>query len=211
MERKKKSLGEQLKPVILYRDDLEKIIEILNTGSGEIKIENEEYQFNSLDELESLKKDFITDIKLSQLTPHVSVSFTQSSIWLFALDDSPASVGIYGQIRNYILSRRRKLAWFTENSALGGACIGFSVWFLLSERSLYNLFLAFSVLALGALWSWNSFRGKFKRHAIIYPMIYRKERFGFIGRKKDEIWLAIIAAILGAFITLIFTKLFNGF
>ncbi len=209
MKKKTKSLGEHLKPVILYRDDLEKIIDILNKGSGEIKIENEEYKFNSLDELKSLKKDFITDIKLSQSTPHVSISFTQSSVWLFASNDSLESVGIYEQIRNHILSRRRKLAWLTENSALGSMCIGFSIWFLLFEHSLYSLFLALSLLTLGALWSWHSFRSTFKRYAVIYPLIYRKEHFGFFGRKKDEICLVIISAILGAVVTLILTKLFK--
>lgn len=211
MERKTKSLGASLKAVILYRDDLEKIIEILKTGSGDIKIENKEYKFNALDELGNLKKDFITDIELSQSIPYVSVSFTQNSVWLYASDDSPASVGIFEQIRNYILSRRRKLAWLTENPFLGGACIGASTFFVIADRSLYNLFLALSVFALGALWSWNSLRGSLKRHAVIYPLIYRKERFGFLGRKKDEIWIAIIAAFLGAFITLLLTKLFNSF
>ena len=210
MEKKTKTLSDSLKSVIIYRDDIEKIIEILKTGGGQIEIENRDYKFNSLDELESLKEDFITDLELKQSNPYVSITFSRSQVFLYAEDDTPASFGIFEQIRKYVLCRRRKLAWLTENGILSGACIGASSWFIFfANYSLYNLMLALSVLALGVMWSWNSFRGTEKRFSIIYPSLNRKERFGLFYRKKDDIWIAVIAAGFGALITLLLTSFFN--
>ena len=86
-----KGRGEFLKPVKLYLNDLEHIRDILRESSLDVKISTGDYVFDSLDELPQLRKEYLTEFKMSIQEPYVSVDFRSDEIWLYIEQDNPVS------------------------------------------------------------------------------------------------------------------------
>ena len=54
MKKRSQSYSAKLKPVVLYFDDLEKIVEILKEISNDVEISTKEYQFENIEEVKVL-------------------------------------------------------------------------------------------------------------------------------------------------------------
>lgn len=216
MKKIKKSYGEGLDPVILYYDDLERIIEIFKEGSKEINISTDEYEFEDITEIQKIDKEKLDSLTIDIQNPYVSLNFKPDSIWLYISEDTSASRGIFEKLK-YLLTKRRRILCFPAKSyffsgVLSGGIIGWSFWFLLNaivfeENIVRNVQLGGIILILGIILSYWILYFIPRNYSTIYTK-KRNELPSFWARKKDDIFLVILGSILGIVGTLLITILF---
>ena len=208
MEQITKSKRTDLKPLVLYFEDIAKICEILSEISSEIEIETEDYKLNNIEEITELSEKIIYSLNISTSNPYVSVDFRPSSASIYISEDNATQRGILDKIKQYLESKQRKLAWLANNSGLAGATLGSSSWFFLfgiPKNDKYLVSYGILVALLGAFWSFYGHRNQFRYFSIIFTNS-KNDVSSFFTRKKDDIMVAIISAGIGALITYLFTQ-----
>jgi hypothetical protein len=204
-------LGEHLKPVKLYLDDTEQIIEIFRQDSLEVSISTKDYVLNDFKELSDLKKDFITDVFIRVKEPYISLSLEHHQIWLYAEKDNAISRGLFEKVKQLLSKRKRPLAQFLQSSLLTGLFAGTSIPLLtmgLAKTNSMLIFVSAIIFILALASGWYSYHDHFERYSIIIPK-YKIEAPSFWKRNSDALVLAIFSAIAGGIITLILAKFFN--
>jgi hypothetical protein len=209
MEKIVKSMSENLPPSVLYYDDVEKIVEILAESNSEVRIATNEFKLSTVKELKELKKNVIHELSISCTRPMVSIEFRPMRTWLYASEDSPLAKGVYEKIRQYVISKRRRLAWLSQ-SWLVGIVLGSSTWLLpLASKQgdkQFILLYAGSIIFAGLGWGWWTYKVNVKEYSTIYPLHERHLSSGFIAQNRDKIFLAIITAVISSIITITVTK-----
>lgn len=196
-----KPLGEQLKPIKIYYDDLVEIYEILKQAGDRIEIKTDEYELESIEEILSIKKPFITNLSITLYEPMVSITFTNRDIWLYAREDTPIQHGLYEKIKTLLVKKQRILAPLFYSNTLSGMFIGSSsLWWLFTDNYKY---IGFIVFCIGLLWAYFGYRSQFNFYSLIVP-IHEMDKPNFFNRNKDQLFIALITTIFGAIITLVF-------
>jgi len=205
MKKIKRGYIEDFKPVILYLDDLEEIVEILKELPNKVRILADDYELDSLDELQKINRDRLDMLIIKVVgpeasSPYISLNFLPNDILFEVDEDTAAKRGIVEKIKEFLKGRRRKLFWLTGNHLLAGATTGMSIWFFMPGKIL----LGCAVLSLGLIWSWWSFKLRDKKWSVIH-LKRRSDSPSFWKRNKDEIAIVVITAI----ISIVFTSIIN--
>lgn len=208
MEKITKSKSADLKPLVLYFEDVVKICEILSELSAEISIKTENYILENIEELKELGEKVIYHLEISVHNPYVSVDLRPSSARIYISEDNATQRGILDKIKQHLESKQRKLAWLANNSMLAGATLGASTWFFMfGILGKDQNFIIYGVLValLGAFWSFYGHRNQFRYFTIIFTSS-KNDVSNFFTRKKDDIMVALISGAIGALITYLLTK-----
>lgn len=211
MQKIVQSLGEHLKPVWLYLDDVEQIVEIFRQVSSDVSISTKEFALSDLKQLTELKKEFITDLHIQIREPYVSLSLESNRIWLYAQKDEAVSRGLFEQVKQVLSKNKRSFDQLLQNSALLGLFMGSSFPLLaigIRESTSWLIFLSVIMIMVSILWGWYGYQDRFKRYSIVIPK-YRIETPSFWKRNSDAFLLSIFSAIIGGIITLILVKVFG--
>ena len=213
MKKIQRHLGEHLKPVKLYYDDVIEIIEILKEGGGEIEIEADDYMLDSPDEILSIEKPFFTKLEIRHLNPRVSIDFESNQIWLYAEEDTPVQRGLYDKVKSLLKEKQRTFATIFQSSICSGVYTGASSWFLFGipfneTNKIGSIFIGLLMLCTGILWMVLGHKSQFNYFSIIVPS-KKKESPNYWQRNKDQIFVAFIAAALGIIGTIVVTKFFS--
>ena len=206
-------LGEHLKPVKLYYDDILDLIEILKEGGGEIEIEADDYMLDSPDEILSIEKPFFTKLEIRHLNPRISINFESNNIWLYAAEDTPVQRGLFGKVKSLLKEKQRTFATILQSSIYSGLYTGASTWFLFGllfneTNKTRSIIIGLLMLCTGILWMALGHKSQFRYFSIIVPS-KKKESLNYWQRNKDQIIVAFIAAALGIIGTIIVTKIFS--
>ena len=107
MEKKTPSRTEKLRPVTIYLDDLEQIIELLKTLSTKVYIETKEYKYESLEELIKNSNNTIYRLELAcgehEYLPDIRLSFTPYMLELYIPFDKPTPRGIFEKVKEILV------------------------------------------------------------------------------------------------------------
>ena len=206
MKKVTQSHGENTKPVKLYLDDLEEIIEILKGACDEIEIQCGDMMLDSLDELLILKKEVLHDLKICGRKPYISADMSPRGIWLFISEDTAESRGLFEKVKTILLRCRRPFTWFLHNSFLTGIAwpltlLGAVYGFKVQSKFMIALFGILFVLSI--FWAIYGFQDWSRRYTVVIPK-HRIESPGFAKRNRDKILLAVISALIGAMVTYFF-------
>lgn len=211
MKKIAQSLGEHFRPVKLYLDDIEKIIETLSQVSSKVSISTEDYALDDAQQLASLKQEQITYLHISLHEPYISLELKPSNIWLFAAEDEPISRGLFEKIKQILLKRERKFARIVHNGSLMGLLIGASLVLLVWGIAVSNILIIFVSIAwliLSVAFTWYGYQDQFKKYSIIIPK-YEINAPSFWKRNSDKILLMILSAIFGGLVSLVLLKVFG--
>ena len=115
MEKLIKSFGESQKPVTLYMDDIEKIIEIFEQVSKEVEISTTDYVIHDVNQLSELKQEFLTELDISIIEPHIALHLKPDSTWLYMNKDDLLSRGIFEKIKQILLKNKRPFSWLLQS------------------------------------------------------------------------------------------------
>lgn len=200
MEKIRRHLGEHLKPVKLYFDDIEELVDIFQSTGADIQIEADDYKIASPEEILSINKPFFTNLSIRQRNISVSVNFENDGIWLYAAEDTPAQRGLFELTKIVLRKKRRVLTSFLQSPILIGVFLGTLIGFISSLNTTsgkWKIFIGVSMTVSAILWVPFAYWSRFRRFSIIIP--FRKSsRPNFWHRNRDQIILALISAALGA-------------
>ena len=72
MERKIQERNELFKPVKLYRDDIDDILQVLKEVSSNVTLSTDEYIFQDVNEWAGLPKAHFTNLSIASTKPYIS-------------------------------------------------------------------------------------------------------------------------------------------
>ncbi|MBI3853028.1 MAG: hypothetical protein HY298_22490 [Verrucomicrobia bacterium] len=208
MERIIQSHGEHLKPVLLYRDDIEKIVEAMREVSSDVELSTEEQRFEDLKEWAEMKRDYFTNMQISAKSPFVSLKLEKNQIWLYIGKDTAESRGVFEKVKRILTDHpppTAKLMNLSTPAVASGICFGAFV-----SMAAFVDWMGLTVTAilwLGCVW-WGrwAFHERFNRYSVIIPR-YRIDAPNFWKRNSDKITVAIISTAVGIVLTLLFKRL----
>jgi hypothetical protein len=198
--------------VKLTRDDVEEILEILTGVCKRIEIEDDKFEYDSLDELEQKGGKKIERLILSGVSPYISLKVREDGFRtkLFASGDDSA-LAPYLKIKGILERRKRKLLHF-----LFSIPIGIILWCIFSLAIF--LILGFSPIPVaewvkvccmyfvgfifGALHYFTNV-GRFT----LVTLNRKNERKSFWARNKEKLLLTLLTIALTAILTFIVTYL----
>lgn len=217
MKKIRASYSEKLPSARLYLDDIEAIFEIISTTSEETRILTEWYELDEVDELRELEMDVIHTLSFGGQRPRITLELIPDKIVLYIADKSDTvSLGIFEKIKAIIKNRKRRFRWLWSGAVLGvlmtlivfslaGTLYSLAVLnsrsgssnLLTDQLALYLPLILVSSIILFII----GLRNSLKTFTIIH-LTYKKDNPSFFKRKKDDIILAVISAIIGGLITL---------
>ncbi|MFY9143083.1 hypothetical protein [Sulfuricurvum sp.] len=207
MKKTKKHIIENLKPMSLYLDDIEKLVEMFKEVSNELYIEFDSYELENISEIQLLNIESTNKMKLISRNPYISIEFSNNGIGLYSDDDSAIQKGCIAKIKDYLSNKNRKFTYIYHSSILSGGAIGLSLVPLIinmKNGDLSKIIFYSMLLLLALLWSFFGMRDQFRNYSIIYAKP-RNASPNFLQRNKDQ----IIVASIGAFIGIAGTLLIN--
>jgi len=194
-------------PVNLYRDDFEQIINILSEISDQVEISDDDYEYESLDELINQKGLKPKKVFISSYSPHVVIDLEPHSIFLYRSNSDKGALYAYDRIKE-VLRKRRSILSRVINPAVG--IFFFSIfifliifipidfvksWFPNRWSRLSLIILLFGIPILSFFFKHGAFSSFF--------LIRFHERNNFFTRQKDDLIKIVIGAIIGVLLTLL--------
>jgi len=208
MERKIQAHSEHLKRVLLYRDDIEQIVELLREVSPNVELSTDEHKFSDVKEWADMKRDYFTNMQVKTRDPYVSLNLSKSSVWLYIDEDTPQSRGAFEKVKRFLMERKPPGQWLL-NAWMPP--IVFSLLWIPFDLALWGknwaLLTVTGIFMLGNVgWWWLAVRAHTHKYSVIVPK-YRVEAPNFWQRNADKIVVAIISAVFGSLLTLLIKAL----
>src|SRR5450759_1876097 len=191
MKRTPKHLTKHYMPLVLWREDLDEIISILQRREGAIQFVADDYTFEKLDELEThFGVRDKNELKITSTKPYVSLELNDKQAWLFVSADSQDASGVFFELDKVLIARQRRFPalytfWFT--SLLNIFIIAMSIFIINKIKlPLYSI-ITWSAVSLVAsiLGLWVVYV-RMWRYSII-RMRRRATTDSFVRRNKDQL------------------------
>jgi hypothetical protein len=165
MEQLVQSHYKSLKPVVLYREDVETILLLMQEVSAHVEITTKEARWADLNELWEQKKETFSNFQLCtgyQMVQMVSLELNQNSVFLYISKDDLSSRGAFEKIKALLELRTRPCFKFVEPLALGsltaGLCFGslfIAVTSAVQGKNWFATVIA-GIFALALFWVWRA-------------------------------------------------------
>lgn len=203
MERVGNKRIEDFPATTLYLDDLEEIVGILAGACERLEIRVGDYKITDARELSLLAQKFrdrFEHIALQGYDPYVSVDLRTYGVSAYISEDSLEQRGIVARIGDVINKGKKKNpGWFygalTNVLALAGTITALN-----KEYALGLTMVAASFLSI-------PFAVKYgMKNKVIVHTVKRGQVTSFFERRKDDLGLAAISAILGGVVTYLITR-----
>jgi hypothetical protein len=196
-------------PLILWRDDIEKIVAILAQDGKDVEILASESSFENVAEL---AEHFgvirpLTDLRIAGMTPYAALSLSQFDARLLVSADDNGS-GVFFELNKLLSSRQRRWPFFYSQPFLWMLVV---LNFILPKLALLafgsnnGTYPALALTAAMISWMVWSLFINLRRHAVV-RLTRHSESTSFFHRKKDELALVIISVVLGAVIGIVGTR-----
>ncbi|MDO8789897.1 MAG: hypothetical protein Q7J42_17615 [Sulfuritalea sp.] len=205
MEKITNKISEDFPPTTLYLDDLAQIVEVLAQACKEIEIKTGEYKITDPSELTELASKFpagrFDHVYLKGYDPFISIDLRTYGVSAYISEDTLVQRGIVSKVRDIVNSGKKKNpGWFYV--ALSNVAVLVGTWQIVSKEYVVGALLILLSLATIPL----NVRSGMKNKVIVHSQ-QRSEVKTFFERKKDDIALAGISAILGGIVGYMITKL----
>jgi hypothetical protein len=203
MERIKPPLTKSYPPLVLGVADLEALEDVLRTAVKDYAAYSGNYKYTSIAELSAhVGKKRIHNLKFEGSKPYTSLTFAPHDARVYVGDDDLVNAGLFQKIDAILTPRVRRFSIIYDPRMLvliGPAVAGVSA--LVGGQHRAVLPIVVGVVLAVTIWSgWISI----KRHSVI-DLSASPETFW--ARNRDQILVAVIAAVVGSVVTLIATRL----
>jgi hypothetical protein len=212
MKKKILSVTKILEPTTLYLDDIEQIIKIIDSVPLKITLETNEYEYDTLKELEKeLAGKTIYNLKISAgeifNPPFLMLILQSKAAMIHISEDDITSRGLLEKIIDYISKRERKYVktWppIVLNTFMVINLIALSSYFWMKSLYIEIVWYIFGITMLFLTHSVFAYRERTKHYSTI---ILKKYIAGesFWTKHKDQIIVGIIVGIIGAIVGAVF-------
>jgi len=208
MEKKSKWLFKRnLSPVTLYIDDISEILEKMEHVCKEIKLGDEKYKYESLEELKKHRGNKVKEIEICGYYPFLTLEIGKY-VNISTSGETEAVIGLWYSLKDYL---KRKSPWYSKILTAGSW--GISSLLLLSLLPLVLITFPkikepyFNVMAISGFFYILSFLVRLKGSTIY---LERKHQISnFWGRNRDKIIMLLIGSILTLLGALFMKFVFN--
>ena len=207
MKKKSKSrLIENFPPAVLYLDDIEKIVTILEKSFDTVSLSTEEFDEVTSEELLKLASqtegERFNRLQIKCREPHISLEFLPYKITAFISDERPETIGAIELIKGIIHSRKRRLFRLIKWSGLvvPGVLVGL---FLSGSDKVLALGALISAILIGIL----SVRYEMSS-SVIVKTTTKSDTPNILSRNSESLIVAILAALVGSVVSYVLTKYF---
>ena len=195
----------------LYRDDLEEIIRIFNPNKNEgvISLSDDDYEYDSLDELKSCKGVKVNQLAISQSVRAIRLALGSDGSYLHLIQPTAESEIAFYKAHEYLKSKEG-WSWIpspVEQALYTFIFAGLAVVSVIAGIKKNHIYFVAAVPAF-FLGMWLFARPQRGNRPVI-RLVNRADAPSFFRRKKDELVLLIVGALLGAVATLLATLLVN--
>ncbi len=205
MKKKSKSrLIENFPPAVLYLDDIEKIVAILEKSFDTVSLSTEEFDEVTSEELLKLASqtegERFNRLQIKCREPHISLEFLPYKITAFISDERPETIGAIELIKGIIHSRKRRLFRLIKWSGLvvPGVLVGL---FLSGSDKVLALGALISAILIGIL----SVRYEMSS-SVIVKTTTKSDTPNILSRNSESLIVAILAVLVGSVVSYVLTK-----
>jgi hypothetical protein len=208
MKRKGESLGVHCKPVVLHREDVLRLHEILADGDQrKVDVEADGYMFDDLHELLGKGGHQVDTLQLKTSSPYVSLKIESKSIWLYASSDDAESRGLYEQLREYLSGRRRR-RWLTGTVATVIAWTAVALMLLnaaidAATKVAETAFFVSLIVLIAVYWVW--WIARITNRSLIY-LTSGSDSPGFWQRNKDSVLVSLGTTVVGVVLGIVLER-----
>lgn len=199
-------------PVNLTREDIDEILEALKSSCQKVDIEDEEYEYETLEEIEKVQGKVVKSrlmFRGSYPTIEIILKGHTAGPYVAVANVDEAFIP-FNKIKG-ILERRKKKPLhllFTPPATVILILLVLTPLFLNMLRpdmvpKLLAFVLFVGIITAILLLSKPINKGMFST----ITLVMRHEQLSFWARNKDQIWLLVIGAIVGGILTLLFARL----
>ena len=202
--------GVALWPIVIYREDIERMVQILREMSPNVEVSTNEYHLDNLSELFELKHNFLTNLQLRTLKPHIEVDFQEDKVVIHIEEDTMSARGASETLKQLLIKRTPLFFQFVRSKLLYNIAFAFCFFsFINFGYAIIDIFFdnlswtrltayGISLLATGGLCL----------YLLALPDVkiflkYRNEVPSFWSRNSDKVLLIIISAVTGSLLTLL--------
>ncbi|WP_440886006.1 hypothetical protein [Vibrio campbellii] len=205
MKKKSKSrLIENFPPAVLYLDDIEKIVAILEKSFDTVSLSTEEFDEVTSEELLKLASqtegERFNRLQIKCREPHVRLEFLPYKITAFISDERPETIGAIELIKGIIHSRKRRLFRLIKWSGMvvPGVLVGL---FLSGSDKVLALGALISAILIGIL----SVRYEMSS-SVIVKTTTKSDTPNIMSRNSESLIVAVLAALVGSVVSYVLTK-----
>jgi hypothetical protein len=185
MEILKKTISKEYLPVVLYLDDIEKILSVLlEFGNNNLEIKTKDYGFNDIKEFE---KQYLNqnikylDIKLSN--PYITLSFDKTSSKVYFSSDDSTLSGAFFKIDKIISNAQRKPSFLYSYTYIIGIFIFLEI---LSNFNILDKIYEIPLILLFFIWYlWMAYTRLFNSSSIVVNKRSNVQKF--FSKNRDFI------------------------
>jgi hypothetical protein len=208
MEKVIKPIRKKYLPVKIYIDDIEKIVSIFDSNNISYTLETDQFKFKSLSNLvESLNQKEIPKLQIQTDKPSITIDFNKMWASMDTYSNDTLTTGLFHNIDD-VLKKTIRFFGFSYNFYFFWMInILFGVYSLNQEsNSFTDLFDIPFVLLL--IYTAKMLYIRMIKYSSI-QLVRKEDKANFFIRKKDDLILGIIMAIIGAALTLLRVKYFD--
>jgi hypothetical protein len=195
----------------LFAEDLHEIEEILTRDGQEFRLLTDKYEYNDVAAMINSEPTIVPKLEMKVRNPYISVNISSDTLSMYVADHDDKSHRLAKEIDDILATKKRRFgflynmwAWLFFIPGLGGLLIGSSLSSIVNNHHFID-WRAQLVLSL-MLATYSTFyltMGRDKNKIVLESRGARS----FLKRNRDQLLIALIAALLGA----LATKAFEGF
>jgi len=210
MKKKKERIYKKLPPSKLYISDVKKIVDILNQLSDRIKIETEEFELESVDELNDLEDEYLYNFGISCYDPYIKIEMRRHGIDIFAEGDLETKGAVTKILE--IFSKRKRLTrifesnWYFVIQIIVPVIVGVLASIFIPKP--YSIYVFISLLSIFLVSSLILGYYSVKKYTII--VLKAKKEDSFWKRNKDLVIISLVCTTAGTLLAMILFKIFFG-
>lgn len=213
MEKLKKHISKEYLPVKIYIDDLEKIVAVLDDNSIKYSIETDFYKYDNLTELIKYSTDKAhKNLKIQTSNPYMTIEFHKMWAKIYVSVDDMLTTGLFHKIDEIINQSRRLIPFFYSYYFVWIVNILLPIENALINRDgkLFHEYIDTTLYILWILWLARTTYIRLVKHSSI-QLIKKEHVSSFFQRKRDDLILALLSALVGAILGVIGTILTTKF
>lgn len=200
-----------LKPIELTFSDIEKICNIFSEENILYRLKTETIEFENFQELQNHSEDIISNLEIYSSEPYISIELKKHTpARLYIAEDRPLSRGILEKIKGILSAKQIKAYTVVSVFEKTLRMLFYISLLVLFSLFIFNIFKLKTLLAMFLLiTSFYVVLGFFSASYTTYiescySKIYlHKKKESFWKRKKDEIIIVIISALVSGIISFI--------
>jgi hypothetical protein len=200
--KKQKSHRRSYGPLVLWLEDLTEIVTFLKENTKKVEISNEDYRFQSIDDLkEHFGSQTQFALAIDSTDPYVSIEFTHIGPRLYVAAGVQAA-HLFHEIDNMLSQRQRWFPWAYSFwfMMVFPAAVFAGDYFLLRGRPETVAQILSQMTAVLSLWGlWACYVRLFRECVI--KLHRRADRKPFFERNQDQLIMLFLGVVLGGIVT----------